>query len=336
MPRSSQAKKRPAKAADVTSWADAVDRFMNALEHAERSPHTTHHYRDDLRAFATWWQQTSPAEALTPRAISEYDLREWQRHLREEALDEAGRVRKPAAVNAKTAALKSFLGWAHRAKIIGEIPAAPPRRRLGTRSVKRLDDKQQRQLLRQASRDRNPRNPAMVEILIEMGFRVAELVAIRWELDVELSERKGAVTVREGKGCKPRGPLPMSPEARRAFQKLRDLDPDAAPGDHVFTSQRKDPTIGRNKPLTVRGVQELLSRYAAELGWKQLHPHQLRHTCAVNMRAGRPGRPPVDWPAIAAYLGHSSVKTTMDNYATPSQGDLEAAVNPDNEADDDV
>jgi len=327
VPGSRQTKKHPAKKAQTT-WASAVDHFMNSLEHAARSAHTTHHYRDDLRAFATWWAETSPDEVLAPGNITDYDLREWQRHLRDETL-KTGRMRKPATINAKTAALKSFLRWAHRTKLINEMPEGPPRRKLGSRSVKRLEEQQQRQLLRLAARDRNPRNAPMVEILIEMGFRVAELVALRWELDVELSDRKGAVTVKEGKGCKPRGPLPMSPEALRAFKKLAELDQDHAPGDHVFTSQRKDPDRpGRNKPLTVRGVQELLSRYAAKLEWKQLHPHQLRHTCAVNMRAGRPGRPPADWPAIAAYLGHSSVKTTMDNYATPSYGDLEAAVNP--------
>jgi len=275
----------------------------------------------------------SPTEVLTPATITDYDLREWQRHLREEKLDQVGRLRKPASVNAKTAALKSFLGWAHRAKIIKVIPEAPPRRKLGRRSVKRLDDKQQHQLLRQASRHRNPRNPGMVEILIETGLRVAELVAIRWELDVELSERRVTFTVRAGKGCKPRGPLPMSREALRAFKKLRELDPDAPPGQHVFTSQRKDQTTGRNKPLTIRGVQEVLAHYATQLGWKQLHPHQLRHTCAVNMRAGTHGRPKADWPAIRDYLGHSSVKTTMDNYAVTSEGDLEATVNP--HADDD-
>ena len=278
-------------------------------------------------------RKTTPEKALTPQAITDYDFREWQRHLREEKLDKTGRTRKPATVNAKTAALKSFLQWAYGTRIIQAIPEAPPRRKLGSRAVKWLDRKEQRQLLREAARDRNPRNPAMVEILIETGLRVAELVVLRWDLDVKLGERKGTVTVQAGKGCKPRGPLPLSPEARRAFQKLRDLDPDAAPGDRVFKSQRKDPTDPeQNKPLTVRGVQELLCHYAEKLGWEKLHPHQLRHTLAVNWRKRTP---PVDWPQIAAYLGHSSVKTTMDNYATPSERDLEAAVNPYADDDDD-
>jgi site-specific recombinase XerD len=319
--RASKPSTRAGQGVKPASWSDAVDRFMNSLDHAGRSSHTTHHYRDDLRAFATWWAETS-AEALSPTAITDYDLREWKRHLREEKLDETGRTRKPATINAKLAAVKSFLHWAVRAKVITAAPEAPRREKLGNRRVKWLDAREQRQLLRQAARDRNPRNLAMVEILIETGLRVAEFVALRWELDVKLSERKGSVNVRAGKGCKPRGPLPLSPIARKAFQRLRELDPDAAPGEPAITSQRLDPARdGRRRPLTPRGVQELLGRYAAKLRWDGLHPHQLRHTCAVNMRNRG-----VDWPTIAAYLGHSSVKTTMDNYATPSPRDLEAAV----------
>jgi integrase len=325
-------KKRPAKNAKTASWSDAVDGFMTNLEHSDSSSHTTHHYRDDLRAFSDWWRKASPAEVLTPGAITDYDLREWQRHLKEEKLSEEGRKRKPATINAKMAAVKSFLRWAHEARVIKVMPAAPKPRKLGRRSVKRLGTVQQRELLRLASRDRNPRNPAMVEILIETGLRVAELVALCWR-DVETSDRKGTLEIREGKGCKHRR-VALSPEALRAFKKLRELDPKAAPDDRVFTSQRKDAARpGRNKPLSIRGVQELLSRYAEALKWDHLHPHQLRHTCAVNLRAGRSGRPPMDWPLIRDFLGHESVKTTMDHYATPGEDEQQAAVNPD--ADDD-
>jgi integrase/recombinase XerC len=310
------------------TWSEAVDRFMTSLERAERSQHTTHHYRDDLRAFSTWWAQTSD-EVLTPRAISEYDLREWKRHLCEEPL-ESGRPRKPNAINAKLSALRSFLRWAHGQKVIAEMPETPRRQKIGARAVKWLQPDEQRRLLRQAARERNPRNLPLVEILIETGLRVAELVSLRWDLDVTVSERKGLVEVRKGKGCKPRS-IPLSPKARAAFQRLRELEPDAGPGEPVFTSQRKDPARpGRNKPLSIRGVQELLGCLAEKLKWDGgLHPHQLRHTCAMNM-----AKRGVDWTAIARILGHSSTSTTMDHYGTPSQADLEAAVDPDSGDDD--
>jgi integrase/recombinase XerC len=292
---------------------------MASLEHADRSRHTTHHYRDDLRAFATWWAENT-AETLTPRAITDHDLRAWKQHLKTEDLDGTGRRRKPATINAKLAPLKSFLRWAAKAKIIPSVPEAPRREKLGAKAVKSLKRVEQNQLLRYAARDRNPRNLDLVEILLGTGLRVAELVAIE-RRDLEISERKGWLTVREGKGRKPRR-IPLSPDARRAFARRLADDGAGSPSDAVFFSQRGDPTRpGSKRNLTVRGVQELLARYADELGWDGLHPHQLRHSCGINLRdAG------VDWPTIAKLFGHSSVKTTMDHYGTATETDLEAAV----------
>ena len=73
MTSSVRTKKRPAKSNKTASWADAIDRFMNSLEHAARSGHTTHHYRDDLRAFATWWKEDDSREG--PHAASNYRVR---------------------------------------------------------------------------------------------------------------------------------------------------------------------------------------------------------------------------------------------------------------------
>jgi integrase len=312
---------RPAK---ETDWPDAVNRFMAHLENADRSHHTTQAYRENLSAFAKWWAQTS-ADPLTPGAISDDDVRDWRNFLRQ-PLEKAGRKRKPATINAMMSALKSFLGWAAGpGKIIETRPSSPPRERLARRTVKWLDRKQQNALLRTASKARTPRERALVVILIETGVRVAELVALE-RSDVEMSEKKGTLEVRAGKGCKPRRVM-LSRDAREAFQRLRALDSDAPEDEPIFHSQRKDHT-GRRKRLSVRGVESMFKRLARKLGWSELHPHQLRHTCAINLRdAGW------DWTLIAAHLGHSSVKTTMDHYGVPSERDLRRAVDPDGDDD---
>lgn len=326
----------PAKKASTkkASWNDAVDSFVRSLEHLKRSPHTQNHYRADLAAFAKWWNESSLSKELSPEAINDSVLREWQNHLREEVLnEETGETRKPASTNARMAALQSFLKWADENKVIKSLPRVPKTEKLGERSVEWLDKNQQRQLRFVASQDRNPRNPAMVTIAIESGLRVAELVSLCWR-DIKMTERKGKLRVREGKGRKPRKVF-FTPEALRAFRQLRELDPDAQPKDPVFTSQRKDPRGGRNKPLTVRGVQELLRRYAMKLKWETLHPHQLRHTFAKNARNRKK---PIDWPQLARLMGHSSSKVTMDTYGTPSDRDLEMDMNPgavDDDFDDD-
>ncbi|QEH39317.1 Tyrosine recombinase XerC (plasmid) [Aquisphaera giovannonii] len=297
---------KPGQKAD---WAGAVDRFVGHLATARKSVHTLHHYREDLAAFAAWWPTVS-ADELTPAAITGFDVARWQAHLVEEPLDPVGRRRKPATVNAKLAALRSFLLWAGKAGVVDKVPEVPRRERLGRRMVRWLDRRQLHQLLRRSAA--RPRDHAVITALVETGLRVAELVALRW-YDVELKERKGTIAVRSGKGRKPRI-VPLSRDARAAFESLRPAG--VRPGDPVF--------VGQRGPLKVRGVQDLLAKYEdPKAGLDNLTPHMLRHTFAIGLRDRG-----VPWPTIAALMGHESVKTTMDNYAVPSERDLEAAINP--------
>lgn len=326
------------------SWHEAVDAFTSHLSR-EHSPHTVTNYKDYLRAFATWWTATNPGETLTPGAVTDFDVREWKRHLKEEVLtlkDGTEYSRMPATINARIAGLKSFLRWAWNGKLIAELPAMPRREKLAARSVKSLDARQLRQLRGEAARDRNPRNPALVDAFVGTGVRVAEGVALRRK-DVTLGPKKGTVEVREGKGCKPRS-IPIDQETRDAFRTLLALEPAGEAEDPILLSQRTDGKgKGARKPLTARGVQELLARYARNLagrfpgeGWEDgLHPHQLRHTYAIALRdsMAKKGKGGINWPVIASLLGHSSVVTTMDVYGTPSDRDRRRAVDPD--ADDD-
>jgi hypothetical protein len=110
------------------SWAQAVDRFVADLVDRERSLLTRANYREDLQAFAGWYEhrfQDPPTLAL----LAPSELREWKAHLRDE------RKMEPATVNRKLAALRSLLRWAESAGLAPEI--APPSR--SARSSRRLD-----------------------------------------------------------------------------------------------------------------------------------------------------------------------------------------------------
>ena len=310
-----------------TAWDSAVSRFMTHLENAEHSAHTTHHYRDDLMAFKKWRDDKD----LTPADITDEVLRQWKSHLREEVLTEKnGRVykRKASTINTKLAALRSFLRWAQRAKVIALAPELPRRERSGRHPLKSLDKDQQNRLLRTAADSHAARDHPLIVILLHLALRVAELTALVWS-DVQLTDRKGWFTVRDGKGRKPRGPFAMSPDAVRAFKTLRKLDPAAGPGDRIFRSQRGDDgQAARKTPLSIRGVQNMVGRLAKRAGIPGLSPHWLRHTCALNM-AERLKNNPRCWPIIRDFMGHSSVKTTLDHYATTSDRDIEEAVGAD-------
>jgi site-specific recombinase XerD len=347
------------RAARPKSWDEARDAFIVSLADDDRSRRTREHYRDDIGTFEAWWDENRPGERLLPSAVVDEDIREWKRWLKNEPLNDAGftrkrwlelehererkakeqrppdrgrkrkepeplgpfvdngRRRKPAAVNAKLAALKSFLTWCHKQGHIATLPAMPRREKLAAAAVKWLDKDEERRLLRalkKEKRHREGRNLPMVEVMLWTGLRVAELVALEWR-DVKLGERKGDVEVRAGKGCKPRV-VPLNLEAREAFRRLQELATDCKPTQPVFHSQRQD-------RLSPRGVQEVLAEF-------DVHPHQLRHTFVRKLlEAG------TSVEKIAKLVGHSSVVTTLQSYATPSETDLRSAVEAIDPGDDD-
>ena len=208
------------------TWGQRMSSFITHLEDTERSAHTVHHYRHDLAAFQKWYLTLGTA-GLDLDQITDEVLRQWKRHLREEVLTEkTGRTykRKPASINAKLAAMRSFLRWASHTGLVKTMPETPRRERIGRHPVKSLDRNQQNRLLREAARSHARRDHALIVILLELGLRVAELVALVWN-DIRLTDRKGWFSVREGKGRKPRGPFPMTADAVRAFKVLKELDP---------------------------------------------------------------------------------------------------------------
>ncbi len=143
------------------------------------------------------------------------------------------------------------------------------------------------------------------------GLRVGELCALRLG-DVDLSERKGRVTVRSGKGQKYRV-IPLNADVRRALAQYLAVRPRVA-DDHLFVSQRG------GTALSTHGVEQLVATYARQAGLEDVTPHTLRHTFGKGLLdAG------VDLPTVAALLGHENLNTTAV-YTHPSARDLERAV----------
>ena len=279
-----------------------VIQFAEHLRRSERSPMTVASYASDLAAFASWFAQTN-ADAMTPALVTPTDLREFKTHLLQRQL-------KPSSVNRKLATLKSFLGWAAETGLIPAVPKMPKPQRQGRLGPRWLDRRQQNALLRAVERGGSVRDAAAAALMLQCGLRVAELCALVWA-DISITDRKGTLTVRSGKGDK-RRVVPMNADARAALTALGYAQY-AGGDDAVFAGQRG--------PLTVRGVQKMLEKYATgKNGLDGLSPHDLRHSFCKNLiDAG------VGIQDVAALAGHESLETTR-RYTTPSLRDLERAV----------
>ncbi len=273
------------------------------------SPHTIRSYRDSLllllRFVAAQRRRTATTldvDDLTPEAVVAFL-----------AAVEQARHNSVATRNVRLAAIHAFFRFlgaqapdrlAHAQQILGI-----PFKRTAQRPLAYLEVDELAAVLaavNRATRD-GRRDYALLATLFNTGARVQELL----DLQVPDLHLTPPYQVRLfGKGRKERMcPLwPQTAALLRALCAERHLD--ARTDARVFVNHR-------GQPLTRFGVRFLLAKYVRQaaatvpsLGQKAVHPHSLRHTCAMHLlKAG------VDLAMIAQWLGHASL-TTTSKYAT--------------------
>jgi integrase/recombinase XerC len=294
--------------------------FQEYLIQQERADLTVRGYLTDLGQFVLWFEQTN-GESFSLPVVTPTDVREYRQHL------SILQRRKPATVNRHLAALSALMTWAKRT---GQIEHNPTEEVRGVPQVEHgprsLDRKEQYALQRAIEKDlqlaglRYPkrwrthqRDASMAIFLLHTGLRLSESLSLRLE-DLQVSERKGLVTVRQGKGGKSRV-VPLNTEARKALCEWLEIRPER--GCYFLWIGLENEASGA---LSGRSVQRALLRLGQSAGLERLTPHVLRHTFAKNLVDAKVGL-----EKIAALLGHSNLNTTRI-YVTPNQRDLEQAV----------
>ena len=302
----------PSKTVGITFASRMIDQelpieitdFVADLRRQEVAEQTVANYRADLLSFARWFAETTGA-AFAAAAVTPTDLRDYRAHLR------TVQRRAPATVNRRLAALRRFFTWAKATDRARELPTegvkgVPDQPRTPKSLAKRDLDR----LLRAAEQDGDKRNLAILLTLRHTGLRVGELCHLRLA-DLAISERKGSLMVRSGKGDKDRT-VPLNNDARQALSAYLAVRP-AVDDDHVFIGQR-------GQPLQTDAVQLIVRKYARRAGLQGVTPHILRHCFGKGLLdAG------VDLVTVSRLLGHERLETTAI-YTQPTARDLEAAV----------
>ena len=160
----------------------------------------------------------------------------------------------------------------------------------------------------------NLRDRCMVKCLYYGGMRVSEVVNLKIE-HVQFSEER--ILILESKFGKSR----MIPFIDLGFMSDLKIYIDKRATGHVFLSQY-------NSPLTVRSVQLVTKKWAIRLGvknpnpfMKSVNPHLFRHSIARHLKSAK-----YSAEFIQKFLGHSSIKTTMDEYGTLSFNEMQEIV----------
>jgi site-specific recombinase XerD len=145
------------------------------------------------------------------------------------------------------------------------------------------------------------RDRAMLTLALHAGLRVSELIAVNCS-DIQLGTG-GHVRV-EGKGRKQRA-VPLTKDAEPVLAVWLD-ERAGLPGDPLFATR-----TGRR--LTRDAVERRVATHAAtaaqscpSLRGKHVHPHALRHSCAMSLLQAR-----VDSTVIALWLGHADTGSTQ-------------------------
>ncbi|WP_271628836.1 tyrosine-type recombinase/integrase [Caldicellulosiruptor sp. DIB 104C] len=286
---------------------DWLEKFEEELKQTGKSQNTIISYCTDIKEFLKWFSDTYAKEF--DGRILEQDAREYRNYLLNIA------KQKPSSINRKMAALKKFnmflinTGTGIETDIQG-ISLAD----IHDREVKTIGRNELNRLKRAVYASGNKRDIALIELLINTGIRVSELVSLTTE-DIHLTARNGSqnysyIVIRNGKGGKYRE-IPLNSQVKKALEEYLAIRPSSS--DRIF--------IGQRGPLRRESVDKIIKKYCCIAGIEEISAHVLRHTfCTRLVQEGTP------IPVVSKLAGHSSIQTTMDFYVRVSRADKAAAV----------
>ena len=289
--------------------------FGQSLIEQGKSVRTVAGYLADLRVFSTWFKQTNGDE-LTPESLTPTDLKQYRSYLQTIA-----RAR-PATINRRLAALRMYGAIAVRENLAAYNPAE------GIRGVEEqemaprwLGKREQMALMREVERRcqnthtaparlKAIRDRAIVILLLNTGLRIGELTDLETG-DLVITDRRGQLTVRNGKGEKSRR-IPLNLNSRKALLEWLQLKPGNGNGQ-VFTNQKG---VGLGRRMVECAIREIGAKAKVE----SVTPHTLRHTFAKNLVDMG-----ISLEKVSMLLGHRNLNTTKI-YTTPGLQDLERAI----------
>jgi site-specific recombinase XerD len=283
-----------------TLQAFFTDRLTRQLQ---ASPRTIASYRDTLRLLLCFTQDRTGKQ---PAKLDWDDLNEnliagFLEHL------ETDRHNTPRTRNLRLTAIRSLFKYAalrhpEHASTIARVLSIPPKRHQ-KRQISFLTAHESKALIDAPDQSRweGRRDRAMLTLTIGAGLRVSELIALNCG-DIQLGT--GAHVRCEGKGRKQRTVPLTTPAQAVLFVWLTERA--GRPAEPLFPTR-----TGRR--LSRDAIEQRVATHGAtatahcpSLTGKQLHPHVLRHSCAMSLlQAG------VDTTVIALWLGHADVRSTQ-------------------------
>jgi site-specific recombinase XerD len=283
----------------------------------QASPRTIAAYRDALRLLLIFVQQRTgtPAANLDWTDLDADTVSAFLNHLEDE------RGNSTRTRNVRLTAIRSLFSYAalqhpEHALLIQRVLDIPPKR-FDKRIITFLTDTEVDALLAAPDPRRweGRRDKAMMALAIQTGLRVSELTSLNC---ADISLGVGAAVRCEGKGRKQRT-VPLGGPVQALLHSWM-TERGGHSADPLFPTR-----TGRR--LSRDAVAQRLNTHTKtattccrSLRDKDIHPHVLRHSCAMSLlQAG------VDTTVIALWLGHANVRST-DAYVHADMSTKEKAL----------
>jgi site-specific recombinase XerD len=241
--------------------ASSLDQFTRELD---KSPLTIQAYRTDIQQFITWLR-ANDLTVIGAHHVTSSHIKEYLSYL-------ADNGRTGTTLARKLVSLHLFFTYLVHEGVIPSSPTAKvkkPRRGRKPKHGLRPDEFQR---MVGAARG-SPRDYALLQLLLQTGIRVSELIAIRLsELDLEHK----TLTI-HGKGSRERM-IPLEKKALHALQSYLAVRPKTT-NQHLFLNYQ-------GQGLSIGGVRKMVEKYAKRTGiTKKINCHGLHYTCSTNSAA---------------------------------------------------
>ncbi len=264
--------------AKMTFGEAAAIHLQNLDDNTSIKRSTRDYYRECLAALYRAWPALTTTEV---RKVTQADCKKWASSYRKKA--------SPTRYNNTVAILRHVLDVAIDAGVIYSNPATSLKRtRVRGKTVSLPSTGKFQELLTEmrAGHSRDSRNCAdFAEGLAVTGTRKGEANEVEWR-DIEFTVGELVVRGDAETGTKnwEARRVPMIPDARALFERMRSERPDEPLDAKVFR---------------VRECQKALDRACEKVGIDRITHHDLRHLFATRcIESG------VDIPTVARWLGH--------------------------------
>ena len=271
--------------------------FEHYLRSKDKSDNTISCYIRDMKQFIGWYK-TKTEHGLDK--IIELDAVEYKKHLQKGN-------QAVLTINRKLASLNVFLEWMKEAGHLKEEISVKPIKNRDIITYKGLEQQETWKLRKEIHREGNTMHICIIELLLQTGIRVSELVGIRLS-DIQMTDRKGTLAI-IGKGNVKRT-LPLNKDARKAIEKYMKERP---------ITDEEYLLIGQRGALKRNAINLILKHYGERLNIK-VTPHQIRHTLGHTLVKQK-----VEITTIQQIFGHSNIQTT-NIYTVTTDKEVEQAL----------